>query len=165
MSKLPILLDTDIGSIFAEIGQFEQLLQLFQGHNLLVSTTVHQELTTGLQLRYNFLQAVLKYIGKGKVITIHPPIAQTELNHLPNWMGRGEGESIIICQQQGWIFASNDCKATNYCKRNSILCITLNDILAALWKGNIVTKPELQQIITEIEATNRKIRSKENILK
>jgi predicted nucleic acid-binding protein len=72
MKKLPIFLDTDLLSIFAEIERFELLLELFQGHELFVSSAVHQELSAGLQLGHAFLQDVLKQIGEGKVITTKP---------------------------------------------------------------------------------------------
>jgi len=79
-------------------------------------------------------------------------------------MGTGEAEAIIMCQKRGWVFASHDRKAINYCQRHNIMVITLNDILAALWQGNVVSQTEVSEIINHLESTGRLIKNKAQIL-
>lgn len=70
-----------------------------------------------------------------------------------------------MCQSRGWVFASFDRKAINYCVREKILCLTLTAIFAALWKTGVIPQPEVHRIIQELEQGGRQIRDKAEIFK
>jgi hypothetical protein len=53
----------------------------------------------------------------------------------------------------------------SYCKSKGILTFTLNDILAALWQGNIMSKDGVKEMIRQLETGGRTIRAKTEILK
>jgi predicted nucleic acid-binding protein len=166
MSQQSVLLDTNIVSIFAELDKLDLLVRVLHQHQLQVAPTVYKELSVGLNRGHIFLQQALDLIGEDKQIHV-VSLMQEEANllrMLPAWLGSGEAESIVICQSRSGIFTSFDRKAVDYCRNNSISVFTLNDILAALWVGKIVSKDEVRTIIATLEAAGRKIRAKSEIL-
>jgi predicted nucleic acid-binding protein len=167
MSQQPILLDTNIFSIFAELGKTDLLLAVLNQHLLFVSPTVYTELSVGLSRGHTHLRYALDLVGENKSINVAILTSEeaNSLKTLPAWLGSGEAESIVVCQSRGWIFASYDRKAVNYCKNRAIFTLTLNDILAAIWQGNIVSKDDVTEMIRQLEAGGRIIKAKEDILK
>jgi hypothetical protein len=125
------------------------------------------ELSTAVKRGHTHVQAALDLIGAGRPIqvTTPSPDESNSLSKLPTWMAAGEGECIVMCQTRGWVFASFDRKAINYCVREKILCLTLTAILAALWKTELVPQQEVQRIIQELEQGGRQIRDKTEIFK
>lgn len=167
MSQEPVLLDTNIFSIFAELGKSDLLPVVLNRHPLYVTPIVHDELSVGLNRGHTHLQSALDLIGKNKQIRI-VSLTSAEIasvKTLPTWLGSGEAEAIAVCQSRGWVFTSYDRKAVSYCKSKGILTFTLNDILAALWQGNIVSKDEVKEMIRQLETGGRTIRAKTEILK
>ena len=164
---IAIVVDTNILSIFAEIDQLDLLTTIFKKHKLVIVPAVYQEISIGVKRGHKHLQLALNLIDQDKFVEIvSSSLDEKEhLAALPSTFGLGEAESIIICQTRGWTFASFDRKAVNFCRQNGITVVTLNDILAAAWKGDFTTKQKIQEIIQQIEATGRTLRAKEEILK
>lgn len=167
MTRQSILLDTNIFSIFAEITRFDLLLAVLDKHKLYISPTVHSELSIGLSRGHIFLQQVLDFIGENQPIAVVKLTSNEtrSLKMLSASLAPGEAESIVVCQHRGWVFTSFDRKAVNFCKHNNIAVLTLNNILAAAWKGNFVSKDEIKEIIRQLEAKGRIIKAKNEILK
>jgi predicted nucleic acid-binding protein len=66
MSQEPVLLDTNIFSIFAELGKSDLLPVVLNRHPLYVTPIVHDELSVGLNRGHTHLQSALDLIGKTK---------------------------------------------------------------------------------------------------
>lgn len=162
-----IVLDTNILSIFAELDQLEFLTTVLRKHELVVTPAIYQEISTGIKRGHKHLQPVLDLVGEGKTIDIVsiPSDEKKQLATLPSTLGQGEAESIVVCLSRGWIFSSFDRKAVKFCRQNGVAVITLNDILAAAWKGKFTTKRKVRAIIRQIEATGRTLKAKDEILK
>lgn len=162
-----LVFDTNILSMFAELGQLELLLTLFRRWRLCVTLAVHDELQAGIKHGHNYLGQIISHLEKTEPrieIVIVREDESAILPTLPSRFARGEADSIVVCQMRGWVFVSHDKKAVNYCKRNGIAVLTLSNILAALWQSNLVNKTFVAELIQQFEASGRIIRDKDTIL-
>jgi hypothetical protein len=167
MAHRPIFLDANLLSIFTEFGWLELLMKLLYAHELHVSPAILNELSIAVKHGHTHVQVALALIGVGKPIQVTAPSADelSKLGNLPPWMASGEAECIVVCQARGWIFASFDRKAINYCAREKVLYLTLPAILAAFWKTGMIPQQEVQQMVQELEQGGRQIRDKAEIFK
>lgn len=165
MAHRPIFLDANLLSIFTELGRLELLMKLLHTHELHVSPAILNELSIAVKHGHTHVQAALDLIGIGKPIQVTAPSTDelSNLRHLPTWMAAGEAECIVVCQTRGWIFASFDRKAINYCIREKIFYLTLPAILAAFWKTGMIPQQEVRQMVQELEQGGRQIRDKAEI--
>lgn len=140
MAHRPIFLDANLLSIFTEFGWLEFLMKLLYAHELHVSPAILNELSIAVKHGHTHVQVALALIGVGKPIQVTAPSTDelSNLHHLPTWMAAGEAECIVVCQVRGWIFASFDRKAINYCVREKVFYLTLPAILAAFWKTGMI---------------------------
>ncbi len=167
MSYRPIVLDANLLSIFTEIGRLNLLLTLLDTHDLHVTPAIVNELSAAVRFGHTHVQEALNLIGADGRVQVTAPsrVALGRLDNRPAWMALGEAECIALCQSQGWVFASFDRKAINYCKREGIFCLTLPAIFAALWRTNVVTQEAVRQIVEELEQGGRRIQNKEEIFR
>lgn len=146
MNHRPIFLDANLLSIFSEIGRLELLLTLLSAHDLHVSPAILRELSMAVKRGHAHIQVVLDLINVDGPIKVTAPstFESSNLTNLPSWMAMGEAECIVVCRSRGWVFASFDRKAINYCIREKILYLTLNAILTAFWKFHMI--PQVKYI-------------------
>ncbi len=142
-------------------------MKLLAAHDLHVSPAILRELSMAVRRGHAHIQGALDIIGIDGPIKVTAPstVESNNLTNLPTWMAMGEAECIVVCQSRGWVFASFDRKAINYCIHEKILYLTLSAILAALWKTDLILQDEVLQIVEQLEQNGRHIRDKAEIFK
>jgi predicted nucleic acid-binding protein len=146
---MKVLLDTDLASAFAKVGRLELLVRLFAGIDLGVAFEVHKELLVPLEHGYHFPEAVFAVC---ETIYPHPEemaIVQRRLVDMKT-LGRGELETITICQARGWFYAAIDRKAIAYARGLGVTTFALRVILRLLWMRHIISQEEVRALIQEL---------------
>src|SRR4029453_1868319 len=70
-------------------------------------------------------------------------------------LGAGERESIAIARVRGGTVLSNESRVAHHCRTHGVSCVRLPDILRALWVEGIVSQQEVQEIIRDLQVTDR----------
>jgi len=65
-------------------------------------------------------------------------------------LGRGELETITICQARGWFYAAIDRKAIAYARSLGVTTFALRVILRLLWMQHIISQEEVRALIQEL---------------
>ena len=162
-----IFIDTDVLSIFAKIQRLLLLFTVFNADHLNISTTVENELQTGIAKGFDFAQDIIALHSKGQIVTYYPTdIDQQFTATLPKTLGSGERESMAICKRLNAIFVSNERRVKHHCRENGIDCVNLPEILRTLWERGILMQVDVRKVITEIETKdNLKFRTTDPIFK
>jgi hypothetical protein len=107
---MKVLLDTDLASAFAKVEWLELSVRLFAGVDLGIAFEVYKELLVPLEHDYYFPEAVFAVC---ETLYPHPEEMVTIQRRLVDMkaLGRGELETITICQARGWFYAAIDQKA------------------------------------------------------
>lgn len=91
MARRPIFLDANLLSIFTEIDRVDLLMRLLNAHELHVSPTIVNELSTAVKRGHIHVQAALDRIGAGR------PIGVTALSTSPAHFQ----ETVLACLHFG----------------------------------------------------------------
>ena len=147
-----IFVDTDILSVFAKIQRLPLLFSVFNQDSLNIATAVENEIKTGVSKGFQFSRDILTLHSKGRIQIHHPTVADQQfMATLTQTLGAGERESMAICKRLTATFASNERRVMHHCLANGIHCISLAEILRALWELRILTQSDVRKAITEIE--------------
>jgi predicted nucleic acid-binding protein len=146
---MKVLLDTDLASAFAKVGRLELLGRLFAGIDLGIAFEVYKELLVPLAHGYHFPEAVFAVC---ETIYPHPEEMMTIQRRLVDMkaLGRGELETITICQARGWFYAAIDQKAIAYARSLEVTTFALRVILRLLWMRHIISQEEVRALIQEL---------------
>jgi predicted nucleic acid-binding protein len=128
------------------------LFALFAEAELGVTPAVYAELVTGVREGRQFLQPTVEMIETGHIVLL--PLTVQEVVQrltLPLSLNAGEAESIALCQARGAAFITNDRRARNFCRTESIEVFDLPEILRALWKLRVCSKRRVRQLVADIE--------------
>jgi hypothetical protein len=147
---MKVLLDTDLASAFAKVEQLELLTRLFAGFDLGITFEVYKELFVPLEHGHRFPEAIFSVCE-----TIYPrpeemATLQQRLVEMPT-LGRGELETIIICQARGWFYAAIDRQALAYARRLGVTTFALRVILRLLWTQHIISQENVRTLIQELQ--------------
>jgi predicted nucleic acid-binding protein len=147
-----ILADTDILSALAKIGRLSLLFPLLRTAQLQMAPGVFREVAQSLALRRPYAEAVVALVATGQLQIL--PLTEAEAafrDTLSYTLGTGERESIAIARARGGTVLSNEARVAHYCRQYEIPCVRLPEILRALWVEGIVTKQEVEQMITDLQ--------------
>jgi hypothetical protein len=151
---MKVLLDTDLASAFAKVGRMELLVQLFTGGDLGIAFEVYKELLVPLDHGYYFPEAIFTVCE-----TIYPNLEEmaTVQRRLVDMkaLGRGELETITICQARGWFYAAIDQKAIAYARGLGVTTFTLRAILRLLWMRQILSQEEVRALIQDLREKDK----------
>jgi predicted nucleic acid-binding protein len=164
-----VVSDTNIISTFARIDQLDLLRQLFKVPQLHLTPGTYAELQKAVEVGCTFLEPVVEAIEQGQgfeLLTLTKDEA-LELTHLPTSLGAGEKESISVSRHRPkTTLLTNDKRARNYCRAESIPCLDLPELLRALWQRGVCSKQEVRELIQRIETEKGMVlKDKQNILK
>ena len=147
-----ILLDTNIISTFSKIKKLELLYGVFNTDVFYISPNVSNEIMIAKEKGYVFVNLVADLLQKKKIISLTlTSEEETKVNKLPLSFSKGERDSLVICKERNGIFATNERKVINYCKKHNIAYFDLRDILKALYMFMKLSKNELSKLIKDIE--------------
>jgi len=156
MAERPILLDTNILSTFAKIDDVEFLFELTKRDVLFISTSVMHELEDALAVGLDFVTSVMQLIDIGRISILSMDYDESKWSMaLPPSFGKGERDTLAVCNSRNGIIFTNERKVANYCKRQSIAFMDLPMILRHSWKNNTRTKDEVKRMIQTIEENDR----------
>ncbi len=150
------LADTDVLSALAKVARLPLLFTLLRTTKLQIAPGVFKELAHSLHLRRRYAEEVLSLISAGQIEVV--PLTQEEamfLGTLPASLGAGERESIAIARERGGTVLSNESRVAHCCRQYQIPCLRLPDILRALWVEVIVSKQEVQDIISDLQVKDQ----------
>jgi predicted nucleic acid-binding protein len=162
-----IVVDANILSTFARVGESELLFALFPKTALTVTPAVQFEITAGVHQGFSFLGTVVGLIESGRLRL--GPLTRPELSakqRMPQTLGEGEAESIALCQSRGWTLLTNDRRARSFAETLGLTVYDLRGLLRALWRYRICSKKRVRQLADRMEAAeNMVIKNKEAIFK
>jgi len=144
-----VIIDTDMVSAFAKIERLDLLKKLFSKHKVVITPRIHEELLVSLQFGYSFPQDIFKHFE-----VFYPSEKESKDYHgllgmkLP--LGKGELEAISICTSRQGIFSSMDQTALKFAREMVVETLGLHSVLRALWKSQILSRKEVEQIISDI---------------
>lgn len=162
-----VFVDTDILSVFAKIQRLPLLFSVFNQDSLNIAAAVDNEIKMGVSKGFQFSQDIMALHSQGRMQIHHPTVADQQLMAtLAQTLGAGERESMAICKRLTATFASNERRVMHHCRANGIHCISLTEILRALWELRILMPSDVRKVITEIETKdNLKFRTTDPIFK
>ncbi len=152
-----ILLDTDFASVLAKADIVELVIKLFSGkHDLYITPEVYEELRVPEKYGFTFPQNIFRNI---EILTVESEEQKQYLKLLneTSVLGKGEIESIVICENRSAIFATLDNKAKELSKNKGIKLLHIHSVLKLLLKTGICSKNDLLDIIKKIEETDKRI--------
>lgn len=148
-----IVLDTSILSTFALINQLDLLFALFPKDEAGIPSAVYAELVVGVREGRQFLNSAVELMEKGRLklwaLTAEEVVRRLDL---PESLGDGEAESIVLCQSRGAAFVTNDRRARNFCLAEGVEVFDLLDLLRSFWKLGVCSRREVHQMVAGIEA-------------
>ena len=152
MDERPILIDTNILSTYAKIGNLDFLFRYTGRMVLYFSTNVFNEIEEANYLGYQFVESVMRMIKEERLSVLS--MNEEEFKwcmSLPPSFGKGERDSIAICKSRNGCFLTNERKIINFCDEVSIPVLDLPTILRHSWKKGLLTKDEVRAMIRIIE--------------
>jgi predicted nucleic acid-binding protein len=162
--KMPVIFDADILSTFAKTDTLLLLKKLFSKHDAYITPKIYEELSVPLDYGYSF---PLKIFEQFKIIYPDEEEQKTYREFIKDnrHLGRGELEAISICIKRKYYFSSMDEVAISFAEANDVTTISLHSILRSFWESKILTKKEVQELISEIEQKdNTRIKDTQRIL-
>ena len=160
-----ILVDNNILSTFARVGQLELLFRLFPKDSLGVPPAVHDELIEAVRLCCHFLEQAAELVDQGRLDII--PLTANEIAgkpKLPASFGAGDADCVIIAQQRKTPLLTNDRRVRNFCREQGLTVFDLPQLLRALWENGLVSRNRVRRLADEMEAgENMVIRNKDAI--
>jgi len=143
-----VIIDTDVLSMFAKADAVESLIKLFSDE-VVITPKIRDEISVPLEYGYDFPVKVLSHI---KTIPLNEK-ALDEYEKLQEELslGKGELEAIAYCKTEKYMFVTNDLKARGFAKNYGVVVISLQVVLKALWKKNILSKEEARKLFNRIK--------------
>jgi len=151
-----ILVDTDILSAMAKIGQMHLLFALLQTPRIHIPPGVFGELPHSFNLGRQYAVDVFALIAAGQLQIVY--LTQEEAafrDTLPATLGAGERESIAIARARSGTVLSNESRVAPHGRTHGVPCVRLPDILRALWMEGIVSQQEVQETIRDLQVKDQ----------
>jgi len=136
-----VIADTDFLSSFVKIGRVNLVFKAFNINKITIPGAVLHELE-----KAPFFNTILGLIDSSKI-----EVKSIEINNLSEEFGAGELESIALAQQTNDVLLMNDQSAIKYAEQMDVAVLDVPTFLLYCKKKNILSKKEIQEIITELK--------------
>ena len=153
-----ILVDNNILSTFARVGELKLLFRLFPKDSLGVPPAVHDELIEAVRLGCHFLEPAAELIDQGRLDII--PLTANEIAakpKLPPSFGAGDSDCVIIAQQRKMPLLTNDRRVRNFCREQGLTVFDLPQLLRALWENGIASRNRVRRLADGMEAAENMV--------
>jgi len=157
-----IVSDTNILSSLAAVNALALLQQLFARPILSIPPAVRDELRKAVDRGKTYLEPLVMAITAGEILLLELTEDEQSLTAtLPRNLNTGEREAIALCQQRRLPLLSNDRRAICYCQANGIDAVGLPDLLRLFWTRQLITRVEVEHLISRMEQVERLTLSEE----
>jgi len=157
-----IVSDTNILSSLAAANALALLQQLFARSMLSIPPAVRDELRTAVDRGKTYLEPLVMAIAAGEILLLELTEDEQSLTAtLPRNLNTGEREAIALCQQRRLPLLSNDRQAIRYCQAKGIDAVVLPDLLRLFWTRQLITRVEVEHLISRMEQVERLTLSEE----
>lgn len=157
---MSVIANTTVISNFACIGQLELLRQLHG--KIYLAMEVYQEIQTGLAEGYLFYQTLEEQIYPWQEtgwIILTSMVEEAEFlrfSELPAKLHPGEASSLVIAQQRGWLFLTDDLAARTQAKQRGVrLSGSLGELVLAVKRQHCSLEQANQWLNRMIELNYR----------
>jgi len=153
-----IVVDNNILSTFARVGQFDLLFRLFPGDTLSIPPAVYDEIMVALRLGYPFLEVAREAVQAGHLHIL--PLTSAEVAAkpaLPTSFGAGDAECVILSQRRDGPLLTNDHRVRNFCRAEGIVVFDLPQLLRALWANGVLSQSRVRALVDEMEVAEHMI--------
>jgi predicted nucleic acid-binding protein len=151
-----IVSDTNILSSLAAAKALDHLQRLFARSTLCIPPSVREELRVAVERGRSYLEVLTTAIAVGNISVLElTEVEHTLATTLPRKLGMGECEAIALCQQRQLPLLTNDRRAVRYCQTKGIDVVDLPTVLRLFWTRQVITRIEVEQIISRMEQVER----------
>lgn len=151
---MSVIANTTVVSNFASVGEVELLRRLFG--ELYLTVQVYREIQAGLEEGYEFysaLEGLIHPITPGGWIRLTSLTDQQEIrlfSGMPMQLHEGEGSSLAVAQNRGWLFLTDDKAARRAAIARQVrISGTLGCLALSVEKG-FCTVPQANQILERV---------------
>lgn len=152
MTKIKIVLDTDVIIHFAKGGYLGILPTIFPNYDFIVLNNVYKEIKGNIKTQLDNQVCLLKNISiedfspKGEMLYEY-----ARIKSLPN-MGDGESSCMAYCRYTHNVIGSSNLRdIKDYCQKNKITFLTTIDFLFYAIKYGKMKKEEATQFIIDVQ--------------
>jgi len=146
-----IIVDTDILSAFAKIGQLDSLYALFSVEVLSIPPGVLTEIEVSFDAGYADAREIFqRFLSGGIQLVLLTDYEVALKEQLPDAFGEGEAEAVAICQSRNLPLLTNEKRVLQYCQQHGITCFRIPAILRALWENGVTTKNEVRKMVDDL---------------
>ncbi len=146
-----VISDTNILSSFAAGNALTLLFRLFSRSDVTIPSAVLEEMQVAVARGRVYLQPVIDAIAAQKItILVLEPDELVLLSTLSHRLHAGERQAIVLAQHRQGLLLSNDQRAIRYCLQQGIRSLELVDILRLLWTREILSQPEVHELIDKM---------------
>ena len=156
MAKTKIVLDADVIIHFAKGGYLPILPSFLPGYDFIVLDTVYKEICGDTKRQLDNQIHLLKNIAfqrfepKGEMMREYAQLIRTK--------GTGESACLTFCKfEHDVVGSSNLADIIDYCEKNGITYLTTIDFLYYAIKNNKLSKDEVQEFISDVNAKGSKL--------
>ena len=153
MTRMKVIVDTDILSMFAKVGAVDVLEGFLGKGRVAMTPAIRDEISIPMEYGYTFPGEVLSRIP------VVPLTAQVLEEYERSWttmgysLGKGELEAIAFCRVAGALFATNDSAAREFAQDQNVQVVSLASYPAravAEWDG-MRSKAEVRELLERIK--------------
>lgn len=147
-----ILVDTSILSTFARVEALPLLESLFCRGSLCVTSAIFREIMEAISQGCSWLGQVPAWLENGRLQLVSVTAEEVLATQaLPDSLGLGEREAIVLGQARRWAFLTNDRRARNYCREVGVEVFDLAGLLRALWTTGVRPKKFVRSLAARME--------------
>jgi predicted nucleic acid-binding protein len=150
VTRIRVIVDTDILSMFAKAGAVHVLREFLGQDCIAMMPAIYDEIATPLQYGYTFPTQVLAQIPVAP-LTTQVWQEYERLWTLRSSLGKGELEAIAFCKVKGALFVTNDAVAQKFARDHDVQVITLQALLQGVWLSGTQSKTEVRTLLERIK--------------
>ncbi len=149
---MDVVIDTDVLSVFVKIRKVELLQRLFTKRSLLLTPHVYKELKYGERLGFIKLSIPTRF---AKIKLQHAEKRLVKEIHGKRNLSLADSECVAVSHNRKSLLVTNDDGVKAEADRLFVQYVDLIALLRMLWKGNIMSKEQVRDLIDEIEKKDR----------
>ncbi len=148
---MDLIADTDILSTFGKINSLHLLQKLFPNSKFYISFRNEAELLEAKKLGYTFITRVVELDHIKVSLNKNEQIEFLKLKENKKTLSSADIESLVLAKSRSLVILTNDINIQKEAAKQGISYFNLPMILRELWKQGILTKEDINKLISQIE--------------